>query len=449
MNYQRIVELALWAWNSSLRYSKDWRVWALALVGAALLAVAAYLSGVMPGPEPIPPEPPPVQMQGQTHYTGWIDDPVAVQQAMHDVERKQGFAPEWGTAFKADPFGDDDSPRFFWAAEEKVLGRVIPSWDQKNIGSCVSFGWGRACNDLTLIQIIATGREEWPGAEVATEPIYGGSRVEAGRDGGGGDGSTGGWAAKWVSEWGVLFRKKYGSHDLTSYDVSRCRQYGSKGCPDDLEAIAREHPVKGVAMVTSAAQAWEAIGSGYPIPCCSNVGFQSPLKEGFCARSGSWAHCMTFRGRFVHPQRGKCFVIQNSWGDYLSSGDPNVEVKGMGKVRIPTGCFCITSADADAILKQRDSYAISAFKGFPARHIDWLIRFNPQEDLLYATAPVRNLRRGDLFGSVASRRFLRPGARRARPRPGDGREALRLSHNRRVPLRPRDLRLRSRLPAKV
>lgn len=397
MNFAAIMALARWVWNTASKYRSDWRAWVLALIGATLLAVASYLA-TMPPSEPDFPVP---------YVPGWQDDPETVKETIAEIEKSQGFPADFGRVFLKDPFADETSAVFFWTAEEKVLGKVLPSWNQGNVGSCVSFGWGRGSQDLILIQILATkNAEEWPGAEVATEPIYGGSRVEVGGGRIGGDGSTGAWAAKWVSDWGILFRKKYGNVDLTTYDTTRCRAWGKTGVPNELEPVAKEHPVKGVAVVSTASQAWDAIGSGYPIPCCSNVGFQSPLKEGYCARKGSWAHCMTFRGRFVHPSKGKSFIIQNSWGDYLKGGDPKIEVKGAGSVTLPQGCFAITEADAEAILRQRDSYAISSFRGFPARKLDWLIRHPRPKGAPYAVLhadSVRDRLAGDLLWSSSFR----------------------------------------------
>ncbi len=369
-------------WHDAKALARNWALWLVAFLAPALAGGVVYLSSHAPSP----PEPEPVY----PYVPGWIPNPPAVRAVLEDLRREQGFA-TWGEVFRDDsPSGDDDGPRFFWAAEEKVLGSVQQSWDQKNIGSCVSFGWGRACNDLVLIQV-ANGEDEYPGHPVATEPIYGGSRVEVGGGRVGGDGSVGAWAAQWVNKWGLLFRQKYlnDKYDLTSYDVSRCRSYGNKGCPDDLEPIAREHPVRSVAQVKSAAEAWQALGSGYPVAVCSNYGFQSPLKEGYCKRSGSWAHCMCFRGRFVHPERGKSFVVQNSWGNYLASGDPYISVKGKAeKMTLPEGCFAITEKDADGMCRQGDTFAASAFKGFPKRKLDWLIRHT--DGGLYATVRVRD-----------------------------------------------------------
>lgn len=306
---------------------------------------------------------------------GWVDDQVAVWAAVKALEDGgngpatfKAAAPRLLAAGAA-----EDDPVFFWDAEEKVLGRRLSSWDQKSVGSCVSFGCGRAVQDLMLWEIAALGDEEWPGAEVATEPIYGGSRVEVGNRQIRGDGSVGAWAAKWVKDWGVLLRKVYGQYDLTSYSESRCRQWGDAGCPDVLEPEAKKHPVTAVAMVQTGDEVWAAIGGGKPVSIASNQGFTTRLVNGFCEPSGEWGHQMCVRGRFVHPTRGRCGVIQNSWGNYLP-GDRVIDVLVGGavkKVELPEGCFATTLAVLDRIARQKDSFAYAGFAGWKTTKLTW------------------------------------------------------------------------------
>ena len=342
-------------------------------VGWAGAAVALYAFGYLTGtPVEIPDAPPFVGAQGR------IEDAEATRQAIARIEAVQGFPAEFGAIAQDAIAADNDEAFFFWAFEEKILGKVLPSWNQGGVGSCVSFGFGRASQDLMLWQIVSGHAEEWPGYEIATEPIYGGSRVEIGGGRISGDGSVGAWAFEWLQSRGVNLRKKYQSADLTKYSESTCRAFGRNGVPDDIETAAKGNPVKGGARVRNGADVWSAIGNGYPVAICSNVGFNSPLKNGYCAPSGSWAHCMEIRGRFVHPTRGKSVVIQNSWGDYLrprSSEDREIDVVGVGKVLLPEGCFACELSTADRIAKQNDSFALSNLKGFPSRKPnEWLIR---------------------------------------------------------------------------
>lgn len=318
------------------------------------------------------------QHNGSTHRQGWVAPTIEERSAaLALIKANQGgLDPDFSKlAQAAIAAADNDDPVFMWEAELKVLKRLLPVWNQGSIGSCVSHGVGRADQDCILSQIASGSREAWPGAEVCREAIYGGSRVEIGGGRIRGDGSINAWAVAWLQKYGTLFYKAYPGYDLTDgYSVSRCRQWGDRGCPDELEPIAREHPTLTAAMVKSSGDVWTALGNGYPVCIASNIGFDSPQREGFCARRGSWAHSMCVRGRFIHPSKGRCFVIQNSWGDYLSGGDPYIQVQGRAdKVQLPSGCFAVTAADMDAVVRQGDSFALSGFKGFPRRRVDWSV----------------------------------------------------------------------------
>jgi hypothetical protein len=246
---------------------------------------------------------------------GWVDDQPAVWETVRAIEAT-GVPAMFAAAAPGLLTGDDDAPIFLWKAEEKILGKMLKSWNQKGVGACVGFGNGRAGQDVLLWEIAAGEPEEWPGAEISPEVIYGGSRVEVGGGRIGGDGSVGAWAAKWVKDWGLVPRGVYGSLDLTEYSESTCRKLGSQGIPSDVEDLAKIHPVTGIAMVKTGAEYWAALGGGKPVAICSNRGFTTTLKRGFCSPSGTWNHCMEGRGRFTHPTKGKCAVIQNSWDGY-------------------------------------------------------------------------------------------------------------------------------------
>lgn len=311
-----------------------------------------------------------VTADGREFATGWVRAPnesrrTAVAMGAVPLSRAAPL-------LLSDPRAAGDEPVFFWESERKVLGRVLPSWDQGQVGSCVSFGYGRGAQDLLLNEVAAGQAEQWPGAEIATEPIYGGSRVEVGGGRINGDGSIGAWAAKWVKDWGLLVRKKYEFggqvYDLERYNESRCRQYGRDGVPAALEAEAKIHPVTDVAQVRTADELWAALGAGKPVPVCSGQGFTTTRDaDGFCRLSGSWAHCMLYRGRFVHPRRGRSVIEQNSWGGYLRGPDVFEYVAADGSVKtetLPEGCFCVPLADAARALREDDTFALAGLTGW-------------------------------------------------------------------------------------
>jgi hypothetical protein len=297
--------------------------------------------------------------------------PVETPNMLAQIEKGQGLPVRFEDLYLSDGTDPDDDI-FLWEEEERVFGKAIPAWNQKDVGSCVSFGWGRAAYDI-IVYLMARGLIDYFPEEVATEPIYAGSRVEVGGGRlGNSDGSLGSWAAEWVkTKGGILLRKVYGAHDLRQYDTSRARQWGARGVPDDLEPEARLHPIAAVSLVTSAKDAWTGIGLRKPLPICSNYGFDSPLKAGFCRRNGTWNHCMTVRGRFRAKNGQRAYPIGNSWADYLKSlGNPEsvVETYSGRQVQLPTGTFCVYEEDLDGILRQRDSYLLWDQRGYTERN---------------------------------------------------------------------------------
>lgn len=309
---------------------------------------------------------------------GWVDDPAAVREVISQLPDAQG-CPAFFDEAAPEIMGaaDDDKPFLAWLAEDKVRGQRKPSWNQNPAGTCVSFGWGRGGNDLILCSA-ARGEIEAPPEDVATEPVYGLSRVEVGGGRIRGDGSVGAWAAKAVMMWGLLLRKVYlNKYDLTKYSVTISRDWGRNGVPDELEPIAKQFPVKTVTLCLTVDEAWKGLGNGYLLPICSNVGFQgSRYDDGFCDPRGNWNHCMLVRGRTLAKRKGrtvKAFAVQNSWGDYIdgeawyTDGDGN-------RVELPEGCFLIEENVLARILAQNDSFLMSDVHGFPRRDpMDWLV----------------------------------------------------------------------------
>lgn len=305
-----------------------------------------------------------------TPAMGWIDDPIEVAKVVSALP-----TPFFGSVCQDVRGSSETTDLFDWEIEEKVLGRQLKVWNQGSVGSCVSFGWGRAVQSLMLAEIMAGEPEQWPDAEVATEPIYAGSRVEVGGGRISGDGSVGAWAGKWVSEkGGILLRKKYGSYDLAEYSESRCRSWGRDGVPDEIEPEARLHPVKTVSVVLTPEQCADAVVNGHFVAFCGSVGFEMKRSTGgFCRRSGSWAHCQQICGACVVKGGRKALAIRNSWGDYLGDTNNKVTLESGREITLPAGVYLVEYDDLARDLRAGDTFAASAFVGFPKQKFTWAI----------------------------------------------------------------------------
>jgi len=324
---------------------------------------------------------------------GYIPDPEEAEAYAKTLEFPDfSDTPAW----RAIRGGAIDPPDdvFLWDAVKSVLGHHLPPRNQNPVGSCVGFGWAKAIDYLTCVQIANGITPRGTFKPIAPEPIYWGSRVEC--NGGTcpiprtrldphGDGSSGHDAARWVTEWGGLPRGQYEGIDLTRYDWRQCRKYQWTGCPDVLEPIAKQYPVKTVTRVRTWGQLKAAIQNGYPVAVCSIQGFAEDRwrggltrdSEGFAKASGKWGHCMCFCAIRGGNRPGA--YADNSWGPDFHRGP-----RGAGDG--PTTGFWVDARVVDEMLSEGDSYALSGFKGFPSQKIDWLIRKPVLRDALTARA---------------------------------------------------------------
>jgi hypothetical protein len=357
----------------------------IAVAGWVVSAVLAFRSG-----DPIPPPPPDVFQGGDaiqsdegTFGTGWANDPQAV---------KESLARFPVTVFGDTPAGKvalgPDPDAFLWRQVRRAAGRGetdpwYPNVNQRDVGCCVGCGWKHGTDVTAAVQIVTGGRRE-EFKPVSVEVIYGGSRVEVGGGRLRGDGSVGAWAREWVRKYGVVPMQAYPSADLSTFDPARARQFGAQGVPDDIEAKAIEHPVKGTALVSSWADVQRAVSQGYPVAVCSNVGFANRDgtpgtrdADGFCAARGTWAHCMLICGVRGGAKPG-AFIL-NSWGDTAHRGP-------QWPADAPAAGFWADPGSIDRMMKQGDSFALADLQGFPARDLDW-----------FAARPAPKLQLFDLF----------------------------------------------------
>lgn len=261
------------------------------------------------------------------------------------------------------------------AAIEGFRKRYGREWvcEKQGIGDCVSWSYAHSVW-IAASQDWKQGLLADPPMFPCTEAIYGGSRCEARNKSFAGysDGSYGGAASRWLRDWGVIWREQHGNLDLRDYSPERAKDWGAYGCGgrDDrgvLDQVAKKHPATHLALVTSFEEAAAAIESGYPVSVCSGIGFVSTRDaDGFCRKSGSWAHAMCFTSvRYDRPG----LLCQNSWGPSWVSGPRWPD-------DMPEGSFWVDAKTVDEMLSQwEDSFAVGSISGFKWRdlhHGEWL-----------------------------------------------------------------------------
>lgn len=317
---------------------------------------------------------------------GYTPDPEGRRAVLEELGPQGRFAAAGEEAIRKAEGRDTFLYRSAAKAHQQLYGEP---WvvGRQGIGDCVSWGWSHAVW-IALCVDWETGRLPDPPRLVATESIYGGSRVEARGKPGDGRAAVGGWsdgsygaaAARWVRDWGVTFREDAGGHDLRTYSADTAKNWGAygnggQGDGGRFDEFAKTHPARHVAAVKDFAEAAAAIESGYPVAVCSGQGFANTRDaNGFAAASGSWAHCMTFIGvRYKangSPDDG--LLCLNSWGPSWISGPS-------WPGDMPAGSFWVRRAVVDRMLggDDTDSFAVGSVEGFDWRPLDHGEWFQP------------------------------------------------------------------------
>ena len=289
---------------------------------------------------------------------GWVDDPAAVEAVMEQLPFPV-FSDVW------QPIKDTGKGKRILLYEfiRKASNGKYPKRKQ-TIGDCVAQGAAYAVDAVKSVDIVLKKEfEEWVD-ETATEDIYAGSRVQIGGGRISGDGSIGGWAAKYVNEYGALPRGKYGNVDLSTYSGSKARKWGARGAgvPKSLIPTAKKHPILTVSLVKTYEEVRDLIANGYAVTIASMQGFSSKRdSEGFAKPQGSWAHQMSILAVDDEYKRPGV-LVQNSWGRWNS---------GPKRHNQPDGSFWVDAEEIERrILSKGDSWAFSSYEGFKPKSLN-------------------------------------------------------------------------------
>jgi hypothetical protein len=223
-------------------------------------------------------------------------------------------------------------------------------------------GHGRANDLLQLIEIALGGNLEY--RETDTEFIYAAGRMVAGilaePDGG-----YGAACVKAMTSVGMVSRATLGPVDGV-YSGTRAKSWGTTGPPAAVVAVAKSYKLGMAALVSTWAELVAAISNGYPVTICCDQGFTLERDaQGFAAPDQKWGHCMWIAGiRFDRPG---CCVMQ-SWGPEVPSGPT-----ALGQ---PEWSFWIDRADAEGVLGEGDSWALSKAPAFFPRDLPATWRYN-------------------------------------------------------------------------
>lgn len=325
---------------------------------------------------------------------GYTPDPDGNRRFLDELGNERYFAQAAPEAMRKAEEVDTFLYRSMDKAHRARYGSPFVVGRQLN-GSCVAWG--------AMHAVYAAESVSWDLGELAeppllpsTESIYGGARVEITRNGGkpydgarpiGGwsDGSYGGAAARWLRDFGVIYRQPYGAIDLTTYSADREKSWGAYGNGGEgdggrLDATAKQHPCKHIVAVKTWQELVAAITAGFPCTIASSQGFTSTAlasPAGLCEASGTWMHQMSVLGiRFAKnaPPEEKnpvdAALILNSWGPAY------IRYEGRYPADQPAGSFWARRDVMERILSQGDSWAIGRVDGWKWKdihHGNWLM----------------------------------------------------------------------------
>jgi hypothetical protein len=318
---------------------------------------------------------------------GYTPDPEGTRAFLATLGDQKFFAQAGAEAMKEAKGIDTFLYRQLDAAHRARYGKPFVVGRQL-IGDCTSWGGMHAVAVADAVSW-SLGKLPEPPLLPATEPLYGGARVEArGKPGDGAqpyggfsDGATGFGVAKFLREYGVVYRQKYPTADLTEYSGERAKQWGAYGCGGQgdagrMDAEAKKHPLRHVVAVRSWAELAAALESGYPVTLASSQGFQSVRnKDGIAEASGTWMHQQVAIA-IRHKKNGSpddLVLILNSWGPNWIAG-PKVPAD------MPDGSYWARRSVVETRMLE-DAWAIGDTDGFKYRdihHGNWLAPAPPE-----------------------------------------------------------------------
>lgn len=253
---------------------------------------------------------------------------------------------------------------------EEQVG-TIPHYRQSS-EDCSAVAAAVGVDIVNAIRVNRGELDQFPGL-AAPEPIYWGSRNEIGKDKlRNRSGSYASWVAKWLRDYGVLYRQVYtdGEHsiDFTKYDRTKPVKRKRSGVPDWLESIAKQNPID-IRKMSGVQDVIVSIKSGRPVIINSSYAFprqrdaqgftvpyldqsfRGPLLGIMRKRSRKeWRHTMLATGYVDGDRRG--IVIQNSSFDDLYQEGPN-------PYNLPFDSWAVDVKYVDLMVKDYyDAYAL-------------------------------------------------------------------------------------------
>jgi len=289
----------------------------------------------------------------------------------------QSIAPVYGAAapnvMDREPAKDIFLGRYALMGMQSLYGRKFRWFPQyQEEGTCVGQSHAAIATIVLGVSSLLSGLR-FPG-RVAVAPIYAGSRVDIGKNPGTWQGSTGSWAAQWLTKYGCVTYRELGHNDNTETEkdwlatMRADEQQGMKwtnsreGVPKTSEDVARLRPIQQAPLVQTVEEVRAAITNLTPINLCGMVHPSKQLDSQGTSKqlTRGGGHSTAIIGQYFDGSRWWYDHLQSWWyyyqGGYARTGN-KLDLQFKGSVtRIPEEWL-------RQWLAERDSYAMVGVQG--------------------------------------------------------------------------------------
>jgi hypothetical protein len=239
--------------------------------------------------------------------------------------------------------------------------------ESQTTGDCTSHGDRNARDTSRCVEIHIKRELEEYVVRGATEPTYGARGHSS-------QGMDPYRAAKFVTNFGFMIRKKYPNVvDLTTYNSNTGARWGRNGVPSAVKAICKEHPVGQYVTADDSDEAMALFFNGYACHSGQNIGFDNDASsEGIHRRKGSWNHDMATVGyddtKEIWPVR--VYFVVNSWGRWNNPWSKWVQDSQLQKILgPPIDGMIVCHHEIWERYFMEDALFYSDIEGFPAKQL--------------------------------------------------------------------------------
>ena len=241
------------------------------------------------------------------------------------------------------------------------------------VSNCTSHG-DRNARDITRSVEILNGDSEQYYKRGATEPTYG----ARGHSGQGMDPYR---AAKFVTEWGFLFRESYRDSskgitlDLSKYNANIGINWGRSGVPQDIKELCKQYNVGEFISPKTAEEALDLLAAGKACHSGQSWGTSdSQRSDGINRKSDSWSHDMATGGYDLTREffKEEVVFVHNSWGRWNEPNPVWLAHEDVYGKWIPGTMAIPLSEWEDYFVNSGSIHFYSDVKGFPISELPYI-----------------------------------------------------------------------------